>query len=74
MTMYFAALSECYANGTIRFPNPDPEVYVDAMAIQDEGLPNATKCDVVPQDVDILITGCSMVGRSQTLEYCNRFI
>ena len=42
---------------------------MDAMAIQDEGSVNATKCDVEAGDVDILITGCSMVRQAPVYSY-----
>ena len=60
--LYSYYSTACYPNGTIRFPNPDPAVYVDAMAIQDQGSQQATKCLVDPRGPYIVITGCSAVS------------
>ena len=54
--------SACFPNGTIEVTNPNTTLYTDVMAVQNQGLSSASKCDVTTSGSQIILTNCSEVG------------
>ena len=60
----------CFPNGTIEIYNPDAIVYTSLLAVQDEGLSNATICAMTISGTQHTITNCSQVIIGERLLNC----
>ena len=61
------SISACFANGTISVNNPDNSIYLDIMAVQNEGSSSGVICATADNGAVHTITNCSYVSYFKTL-------
>ena len=56
------SIPACHPDGSVEVTNPNPGLYTNVFAVQDEGTTGAVKCTVSTSGAQSNITGCSQVS------------